>query len=220
VLSLLKIAAAALAGLMMMTGLAAAAPITINFTGAVDLFNPGPFTSNVALSGQITLDDTVVATGPNNSFNNVITGFSLTISEPGGPFTYTNDGTGGRVQQFIGAGNTEFISVAFGGNAPGTFLSPAGAPELTSFDIDFRGIDLFADPTVLATGLTEPDFSFAFMSTRFLSNGVSQLMVERRLDTVTFSGERQSVAIPAPGAALILALGLIGLGVTARNRRI
>ena len=77
---------------------AAAAPITITFTGAVDQFNPGPFTRNVALKGQITLDDTVVASGPNNTFNNVITGFSLTISETAGDITYTNTGTGGRVQ--------------------------------------------------------------------------------------------------------------------------
>jgi len=81
----------------MMTGLTSAAPITISFTGAVDQFNPGLFNVNVPLGGQITLDDTVVATGPSNSFNNVITGFLLTISEPGGPYTYTNDGTGGRV---------------------------------------------------------------------------------------------------------------------------
>ena len=53
--------------------------------------------------------------------------------------------------------------VAFGGNAPGTFLSPVEAPELTSFDIDFRGSDLFVDPTVLATGLTKRDFFFTFM---------------------------------------------------------
>lgn len=72
-------------GLFLMAGTAAAAPVVIDFIGTVDFFNPGPFTQNVALGGQRTLDDIVVATGPNNTFNNVITGFSLTIAEPGGP---------------------------------------------------------------------------------------------------------------------------------------
>ena len=196
-------------GLCLGTGMAAAAPITINFTGAVDQFNPGLFTRNVALQGQITLDDTVVASGPNNTFNNVITGFSLTISETAGDITYTNTGTGGRVQQFTGV--SEFISVAFGGGAGGVFNSPAGAPQITSFAIDFRGVDLFVDPTVLATGLTDMDFSYSFMTSRFDFGGTNQLMVERRLDTVAFSGDRQNVAIHAPGAAALFALGLPGL---------
>ena len=74
-------------GLFLMFGTALAAPITIAFTGSVDLFNPGPLTPLVSLSGRISLDDTIVATGPVNTFNNVITGFRLTILEPGGPVT-------------------------------------------------------------------------------------------------------------------------------------
>lgn len=202
-------------GLYVIAGAAVAAPITIDFTGSVDQFNPGPFTRNVALQGQITLDDTVVPSGPNNTFNNVITGFSLTISETAGDITYTNNGTGGRVQQFSGVG--EFISVAFGGGAPGVFNSPGGAPQITSFGIDFRGVDLFADPTVLATGLTEADFSYSFLTARFDFGGSNQLMVERRLDTVTFSGERQTVSVHAPGATMLFVLGLAGL--YARCRR-
>lgn len=186
--------------------------------GFVDQFNPGPFTRNVALQGRITLDDTVVPSGPNNTFDNVITGFSLTISETAGDITYTNSGTGGRVQQFSSAdGSTEFVQVAFGGGAPGIFTSPGGAPQITSFGIDFRGADLFADPTVLATGLTEADFGFSFMTSRFDFGGSNQLMVERSLDTVTFSGERQTVSVHAPGATALFALGLTGLW--ARRRR-
>lgn len=206
-------------GLFLMAGTAAAAPVVIDFTGAVDFFNPGPFTQNVALGGQITLDDTVVATGPNNTFNNVITGFSLTIAEPGGPVVYSNNGTGGRVQQFIGAGSTEFISVAFGGGAGGTFNASAGAPQITSFNIDFRGADLFGDPLVLATDLTEIDFSFSRANFNFNVGGFNSLMVERVLDTVTFSGNPQTAAIPAPGAALILGFGLIGISIASRGRR-
>ena len=72
-------------GLFLMPGTALAAPITNAFTGSVDLFNPGPFTSLVSLSGLITLDDTTFATRPVNTFSDVITGFTLTILEPGGP---------------------------------------------------------------------------------------------------------------------------------------
>jgi hypothetical protein len=207
-------------GLFLMTGTAAAAPVVIDFTGAVDFFNPGPFTQNVALGGQITLDDTVVATGPNNTFNNVIIGLSLTIAEPGGPVVYSNNGTGGRVSQFSSAdGLTEFVSVAFGGGAGGAFNASAGAPQITSFNIDFRGADLFGDPLVLATGLTEIDFSFSRANFNFNVGGVNSLMVERVLDTVTFSGNPQTAAIPAPGAALILGFGLIGVSMASRGRR-
>lgn len=210
--------AAAFIGLSVAASAAIAAPITIDFTGSVDQFNPGPFTRNVALQGRITLDDTVVASGPNNTFNNVITGFSLTIAETAGNIAYTNNGTGGRVQQFTSAdGSTEFVSVVFGGGAPGAFTSPAGAPVITSFRIDFRGTDLFADPTVLVTGLTEVDFGFSFLGSRFDFNGANVLMVERALDTVTFSGDRQAAVVSAPGVSLVLALGLLGLFATRRR---
>ena len=53
----LKVCAAALLGVFLSASVHAA-PITINFTGAVDFFNPGPFTQNVPLSGEIVLDDT------------------------------------------------------------------------------------------------------------------------------------------------------------------
>lgn len=199
-------------GLFLAIGTLSAAPVTIDFTGFVDQFNPGPFTRNVALQGRITLDDTVVPSGPNNTFDNVITGFSLTISETAGDLTYTNNGTGGRVQQYSSAdGSTEFVQVAFGGGAPGVFTSPGGAPQITSFGIDFRGSDLFGDPAVLATGLTEADFGFSFMTSRFDAGGLNQLMVERSLDTVTFSGERQTVSVHAPGGTALLVLGLAGL---------
>ena len=205
----------------MLAGTASAAPITVDFTGFVDFFNPGPFTRDVPLSGQFVLDDTVVASGPNNTFNNVITSLTLTIAEPSGAVIYTNSGTGGRVLQFSSAdGSTEFISVAFGGGAGGAFNIPTGAPLITSFSIDFRGADLFGDPTVLATGLTEADFSFSRADFNFNNGGTNQLMVERVLNTVTFSGEPQSEAVPAPGAALILALGLFGIAAAAHRRRV
>ena len=198
---------------------AQAAPVVIDFTGEVDFFNPGPFTAGTALGGQLTLDDTVVATGPDNTLENVITGFSLTVVEPGGPFVYTNDGVGGRVEQFVGAGGTEFISVGFGGINPGTFNLPVGAPEITSFGIDFRGADLFGDPTILATGLTESDFTFSFTTFRFLDNGVSTLMVERSRNTVSFSGDPQSTEVSAPGIAALFGLGVFGIAAGMRRTR-
>jgi hypothetical protein len=94
-----------------------------------------------------------------------------------------------------------------------------GSPEIMFFGVDFRGSDLFADPTVLATGLTEADFFYSGTTFRFLENGVSQLMVERALDTVTFSRAPQSVAIPAPGAAFLLLFGMTGFATAALLRR-
>lgn len=101
----------------------------------------------------------------------------------------------------------------------GLFNSPVGSPEITFFDVDFRGSGVFADPTVLAAGLTEADLFSSGTTFRFLENGVSQLMVERALDTVTFSGQPQSVAISAPGAALFLVFGMTGLATAAHLRR-
>tara|TARA_R110002072_G_scaffold33205_6_gene100556 strand:- start:2638 stop:3309 length:672 start_codon:yes stop_codon:yes gene_type:complete len=209
---------AVLIGITCVSGAATAAPVTIDFTGSVDFFNPGPFTRDVPLSGQIVLDDTVIPSGPNNTYTNVITSLTLTISEPGGAVSYTNNGSGGQVSQFTSAGgDTEFVSVGFGGFAGGIFNIPAGAPVLTSFSIDFRGADLFADPTSLATGLTEADFSFSFTRYNFDNGGTNLLMVERLLDTVTFSGDRQAAAVSAPGASMLLTLGLLGL--VMRRRR-
>jgi len=70
----------------------------------------------------------------------------------------------------------------------GLFNSPAGSPEITFFGVDFRGSDVFADPMVLTTGLTEADLFSSGTTLWFLENGVNQLMVERALDTVTFPG--------------------------------
>ena len=101
----------------------------------------------------------------------------------------------------------------------GLVNSPLGSPEITFFGVDFRGSDLFADPTVLATGLTEADLFSSGTTFWFLENGVSQLMVERALDTVTFSGQPQPVALPAPGAALLLVFGMTGPATAVHRRR-
>lgn len=114
---------------------------------------------------------------------------------------------------------TELLSIGLGAGVGGLFDSSVGSSEITFFGIDFRVSDLFADPTVLATRLTEADFFYSGTTLRFLENGVSQLMVERTLDTVTFSGQRQSAAIPAPGAALFLVFGMTGLATAAHPRR-
>jgi hypothetical protein len=76
---------------------------------------------------------------------------------------------------------------------------------------------LFVDPTVLATGLTDADFSYSFMTSWFDFGGTNQLMVERRLDTVAFSGDQQNVAIHTPGTAALIALGLAGFWVRRRQ---
>ena len=193
-----------------------AAPVVIDFTGEVDFFNPGPFAAGSAMTGQITLDDTVVATGVNNTFNNVILNFTLTIVD-GGNYVFT--GSGGRVQQFVGGGPTEFVEVGLGGVAGGTISGDIGGIAMTSFGIDFRGADLFDDPTILATNLTRPDFSRAFLTARFDVIGPQSLMVERSLDSATFTGIPQTTTISAPGIAVLFALGMFGITAGARRRR-
>ncbi|MGB0630162.1 MAG: PEP-CTERM sorting domain-containing protein [Alphaproteobacteria bacterium] len=193
-----------------------AAPVVIDFTGQVDQFNPGPFTAGSAMTGQITLDDTVVATGVNNSFDNVILAFTLTVVD-GVNHVFT--GSGGRVQQFIGAGGVEFIDLGLGGVAGGTVSGNIGGIAMTSFGIDFRGADLFGDPTVLGTGLTRPDFSRAWLTTRFDVIGPQGLMVERSLDTVSFTGIPQGAAVSAPGTLALFGLGFFGIAAGLRRRR-
>lgn len=191
-------------------GPVAASPVTVDFTGAVDLFNYGPLTPSTPLYGHIVLDDTVVATGPNNSFDNVILSFSMTVQESGGDVVFT--GSGGRVQQFSNsAGTTDFISLGLGGLAGGTITGSAGGLDATSFGLDLRGPDLFVDPTILATGLTTSDFTYRYLTLHFNATGVAGLMVERSLDTLTFSGIRQTASIPAPPAAALLVLAIAGL---------
>ncbi len=70
---------------------------------------------------------------------------------------------------------------------------------MTDFEIDFRGEDLFGDPTVLATGLTQADFSFSELTVNYSTIGLEGLMVERSLDVVTFS---TSESIDEPPMAL------------------
>ncbi len=185
-------------------------------TGLLIILIRGPFTSGAAITGQIVLDETVVATGVNNSFNNVITSFTFHVAEPGvsGGLTYT--GSGGRVQQFIGAGPTEFVSVALGGGAGGTFTSPSfNGYSAASFDIDFRGADLFSDPTVLATNLTEADFSRSFLSFTFSHATLpNSLMVERALDTVSFAND----SVPELGTALVFGVGIFAIALNRRRR--
>ncbi|NKB21646.1 MAG: hypothetical protein GKS01_14230 [Alphaproteobacteria bacterium] len=196
------------------------ADVIINYTGSVDNFNSGPFTVGAAITGQIILDETVVPVGVNNTFNNVITSFTFHVAEPGvsGGLTYT--GSGGRVQQFIGVGLTEFVSVAIGGVAGGTFTSPVFNDfSAASFDIDFRGADLFGDPTTLATNLTEADFSRSFLTFNFdhpTAPLTDKLMVERALDTVVFASD----SVSEPGSQSVFGLGVLALAFLRRSRTI
>lgn len=205
-----------------MAPVTAQAAVVISYTGTVDQFNFGPFTRGAAITGEIVLDTSVTPTefGGTYSFSNVISSFSMTIAELTGPVTYT--GSGGRVQQFIGASDTQFLQLGLGGNPGGTITGPLfNGFTPTAFGIDFRGDPdaLFADPGVLATGLTELDFSRSFLTFNLDKPGagvLEKLMVERRLDTVTFSGTASGV--PGPAALALLGLGLIALGMRRGNQ--
>ncbi len=193
-------------------------PVTIDFTGAVDQFNSGPLTPFSPIVGQIVLDDTVVPFGPNNTFSNVILSFTMTIGEASGDVVFT--GSGGEVNQFANVGGTtEFIEIRLGGSAGGILNGSAGGFDATSFDIDFRGANLFDDPTTLATGLTEADFGFSFLTLNFDAVGLDSLMVERALDTVSFSGEPGATSISAPPIAAATFGGILFLAARRQGKR-
>ncbi len=197
---------------------AIAAPVVIDFSGFVDPFNKGPFTANTALFGQLVLDDTIVPTGPNNTFDNVVLSFSLTVQEAGGDVVFTSAGPGGRVQQFVN-NSTEFVQIGFGSSSSGIIngivQGSSGPLSMTNFGIDFRGVDLFGDPTVLATSLTEADFTFSQMTTNYDTIGLEGLMVDRTLDTVTFSGNE---SINEPPLALLTLLACLSIAALGRGR--
>lgn len=201
--------------------LAVQAAVVITYTGTVDQFNFGPFTRGSAMTGEIVLDTSVTPTsnGGIYKFDDVMASFTLTIAEPGGPLVYT--GTGGRVTQHRAAGS-DFIGVGLGGLAGGTLSGPTynGFTPVT-FGIDFRAPinTLFADPAVLASNLTEADFNYSFLDFKLDKPGagvLEKLMVERRLDTVMFSGAASGV--PGPAALAIMGFGLIALGMRRRIR--
>ena len=202
---------------LLLAGSVSAAPVVIDFSGFVDQFNPGPHSPNVPLFGQIVLDDTVVASGPNNTFENAILSLTITVQDSGGDVTFTSAGPGGRVQQFVN-NSTEFIGINFGANSSGiingTVEGASGTLTMTDFEIDFRGVDLFGDPTVLATGLTQADFSFSELTVNYSTIGLEGLMVERSLDVVTFS---TSESIDEPPMALFLSFSLLWLVGRARQ---
>lgn len=196
------------------------AAVVITYTGSIDQFSFGPFTRGSEITGEIVLDTSVIPIGPNNTFRNVISSFTMTIAEPTGLLTYT--GSGGQVKQYIGASGTQFLQLGLGGGAGGTLTGPLfNGFTPVSFGIDFRGDPdaLFADPSVLATGLTETDFSRSFLDFKLDKPGagvLEKLMVERRLDTVTFSGVASGV--PGPAALAIMGFGLLALGVRRRAK--
>ncbi|MGB0576669.1 MAG: PEP-CTERM sorting domain-containing protein [Alphaproteobacteria bacterium] len=76
--------------------------------------------------------------------------------------------------------------------------------------------DLFSDPTILASNLTEADFSWSFLSFTFghpkLANA---LKVERGLDTVSFTSD----SVPEPGTVLVFGVGVLAIALNRRHRR-
>lgn len=194
----------------------ARADVIIDYTGSVDQYNYGPFTIGAPITGEIVLDSAVAPTpiGGGYAFYGVISAFSMNIAEPSGTLSYT--GSGGQVKQYVGT--TQFIELGLGGFYGGTLTGPvvSGFSPLR-FHIDFRGDNLFVDPSVLATGLTETDFNYRYLSFT-LSDGTNQsLMVERSLDTVNFSGP--SPAVPIPGTLALFTLGLLGIAAGAQSKR-
>jgi len=197
------------------------ATILVEFTGAVDSFNPGPLTPLSPLEGSFSIDDSIVSIGGNmiREFTGAINDLSIIIQDSVHG-SVALGGQGGNLTQFCqinppttppndpvtpcGVG-TRFVSIVVGGTA-GTVTGNAGVFDFTKVSFDLRGGDLFDNPFNAANDLTRDslvdDFGYARMTMSF--DGAS-FGLERSLDTIRFS------AIPEPSTGLLVGLGLLGL---------
>ena len=204
------------------------ATILVEFTGAVDSFNPGPLTPLSPIQGSFSIDHNIASTGASmiRVFSGAINDLSITIDDSLlGSLVFT--GQGGDLTQFCQVNppttppndpvtpcdpGTRFVSIAVGGSA-GTVTGNAGGFDFTKVSFDLRGSELFGNPFNPANDLTRDgvvdDFGYARMILSF--DGVS-FGLERSLDTIRFS------AIPEPSTGLLLGLGLAGIAARSGRR--
>jgi hypothetical protein len=200
---MLKIKILSSIAMLLITGVCHA--VTVNFSGTMDQFNAGPYGGGTAFSGSFTLDETVMATGANNAFLGAVDNFMLTIG--------TDDFTGenGKANQFSSSsGATDFFTINLGGSF-GTVSGSAGTDALTGVSVDWRGSDLFDDPTVLAHDLTIADFSYKRVVFAFETSGSV-------IDNASEINFGSASVVPVPAAAWLFGSGLIGLVAAARRR--
>jgi len=204
----------------------ACAGVIVTFGGNLSNFNPGPFENTAEYSGSFMLDDSIAPTGPNNNFDGAVTNFTVSIFETTGTATFT--GTGGLLQQFSNAANTNnFVSIHLGGsngsvNGSTSFsyidtqtgLSVDSLFTLTNISFDLRGSDLFNSPLIVASNLDTSDFSYRRFVMGFerpiTGVPIGNWSSINTLRSVNF-GDEQSSEIPEPSTLAIFALGMMGL---------
>lgn len=180
--------------------------VEVNFSGQFDGFNTGPFGSGMAFSGSFTLDESVVATGVNNDFFGAVDNFQLTI----GSFSFT--GENGLVKQFSSSnGSLDFFGLWIGG-INGTVSGPSvNGFDFESVRLDWRGANLFGDPTILASNLTQPDFNYTRVVFGF--DGSLNSVIDNNVTTINFGpGGNTTTSVPEASALSLFALSLLGLG--------
>ena len=193
-----------LASLLLLPSLSHA--VTVSFDGVIDQFNVGPFAGGDSFSGSFTLDESIMASGVLNTYDGVVDDFQVTIA--GVLFT----GENGSVQQFSSAnGATDFWTLSLGG-AQGSVAGTVGVDTITSIYFDWRGSDLFGDPTILAHDLATADFNYRRVTFGF---DTSDSIIDNA-QNISF-GSLQ--AVPVPAAVWLFGSGLLGLVGVARRKK-
>jgi len=201
--------------LMLLTGVSHAVPVT--FSGVFDRFNTGPFSGGTSFSGSFTLDESVIATGLNNNFSGVVDNFQLTI----GGIDFS--GENGIVNQFSSINDDrDFFTLLLGagtGSGNGSVVNTVvGEHTFNGVSFDWRGANLFDDPTVLAHDLTEEDFDFRRVVFRFRNaDGNVDDVIDNNVTSINFGSLTQ---VPNAGTALLFGIGLLGFAASRRSRKV
>ncbi len=193
-----------IAALILFSAVAQAAPVTVSFSGTLDMFNTGPFAAGTTFSGTFELDSSV-AVSPVNRFPGAVDNLQLNI---GGNLFSANNGDLQQVDLIVGRALMFSFPV-------GTTSGSYNGYDFERMSFELRGPDLLSDVSqMLSTNLTTSDFTY--ITANFDFGGV--------LDWVLAGGhEFNSVtvnAVPIPASLFLFAPSLLGLlGLSARRRK-
>lgn len=205
-----------------------AAIITYNFSGTVTDNPPatslaGTFAFGESYSGTISFDTSVADSNgspTNGEYDGALTSINVNIG------SYAASATGGKIEveeaSFFDSFDAEAKNAAplFGGSATVTGASVGG---LSLGGIQFLLLDttksVFSSDA-MPLSLSLGDFNVAIVSLLFYdaSQPVTSAITSLALSLDTLTLEETSIAVPAPGAPLILGCALAGLGFARRQR--
>lgn len=170
--------------------------IEVRFSGELDRFNTGPFSGGDSFFGSFTIDESVVPTGTGSQlFSGAIDNFQLTVA--GNFFS----GENGRLLQLDLTGGADALGVSIG-NGHGTVDDHGFGNDFDGVSFDWRGPQLFPNPSVLASDLTTADFNYRRIVMRFGVNTLTYAI--DNVDFIEFTGS----PVPAPASVWLAAVGL------------